>query len=118
MFVRVCVCVRGMCGCTFDVPGGGTRTLQREAAAIATLSARASIGGRSPCNAAPVRRGMPGLLDGLENHVPDLELHCIEDATHWIVHEQPALVARLMGGFLARPGSKLSTQAAGQAGGS
>jgi pimeloyl-ACP methyl ester carboxylesterase len=63
---------------------------------------------------------LPGLLDGLADHVPDLELHRIADATHWIVHEQPALVARLIGGFLARPGSapELSTQAAGQAGGS
>jgi hypothetical protein len=41
-----------------------------------------------------------------------------EEATHWIVHEQPALVAHLMAGFLARPGSKLNTEAAGQAGGS
>jgi pimeloyl-ACP methyl ester carboxylesterase len=61
---------------------------------------------------------LPGLLDGLADHVPDLELHRIEEATHWIVHEQPALVAHLMAGFLARPGSKLNTEAAGQAGGS
>lgn len=61
---------------------------------------------------------LPGLLHGLAHHVPDLQLHRIEQATHWIVHEQPALVAQLIAGFLARPGAKLSTPAAGQAGGS
>lgn len=44
-----------------------------------------------------------GLLDGLDTHVPDLELHRIEGATHWIVHEQPERVAELIGRFLARP---------------
>lgn len=46
---------------------------------------------------------LPGLLDGLQSHVPDLELHRIEGATHWIVHEQPELVAEMIGRFLARP---------------
>lgn len=57
----------------------------------------------------------PGLLDGLDRHVPDLELHRIAGATHWIVHEQPDLVARLIGRFLRRP---LNTPADGRAGGS
>ena len=36
----------------------------------------------------------PELLDGLDAYVPHLTLHRIAHATHWIVHEQPALVAR------------------------
>jgi pimeloyl-ACP methyl ester carboxylesterase len=37
---------------------------------------------------------LPALLDGLESFVPQLRLVRVPDATHWIVHEQPALVAR------------------------
>ncbi|XAH22650.1 alpha/beta fold hydrolase [Xylophilus sp. GW821-FHT01B05] len=44
----------------------------------------------------------PSLADGLEQWVPRLELHRIPRATHWIVHEQPALVARLLQGFLIK----------------
>lgn len=36
----------------------------------------------------------PALLDGLEAYVSQLRLVRLPDATHWIVHEQPALVAR------------------------
>ena len=36
---------------------------------------------------------LPELLDGLEEFVPRLELHRVEGATHWIVHEQPELIA-------------------------
>lgn len=59
---------------------------------------------------------LPGLLEGLDAHVPDLELHRIARATHWIVHEQPARVAELIASFLARP--PLSTRGAGPPGGS
>lgn len=45
---------------------------------------------------------LPGLLDGLEKHVPRLELHRIPEATHWIVHEQPRQVAGLIADFLGR----------------
>ena len=34
----------------------------------------------------------PALLDGLEAYVPNLRLLRVPRATHWIVHEQPALV--------------------------
>jgi len=34
------------------------------------------------------------LLDGLEAFVPDMHLTRVPGATHWIVHEQPDLVAR------------------------
>ncbi len=45
---------------------------------------------------------LPGLLDGLEAFVPDLRLVRIPDATHWVVHEQPDLVAREIAAMLAR----------------
>lgn len=43
----------------------------------------------------------PELIEGLDEYVPDLTLHKIPDATHWIIHEQPALVTRLLQDFLA-----------------
>ncbi len=43
----------------------------------------------------------PGLLDGLEAFVPRMELQRIEGATHWLIHEQPALVAQHLQRFLA-----------------
>lgn len=36
---------------------------------------------------------LTGLLDGLERWVPQLELLRVPEASHWVVHEQPALVA-------------------------
>lgn len=36
---------------------------------------------------------LPGLLDGLERWVPDLHCQRVADASHWIVHERPELVA-------------------------
>ncbi len=36
----------------------------------------------------------PTLLDGLDAHVPDMRLVRVPGATHWIVHERPALVAQ------------------------
>jgi epoxide hydrolase 4 len=44
----------------------------------------------------------PRLIDGLEAYIPNLQIHRISDATHWIIHEQPALVHGLMDGFLSR----------------
>ena len=35
---------------------------------------------------------LPGLLDGLERWVPQMRLVRVPDASHWIVHERPALV--------------------------
>jgi pimeloyl-ACP methyl ester carboxylesterase len=40
------------------------------------------------------------LLDGLGDYVPHMKLERIEGATHWIVHEQPALVAARLQTFL------------------
>jgi len=43
---------------------------------------------------------LPGLLDGLEDYVPDLQIEKLAGATHWVVHEQPAAVARRIGQFV------------------
>ena len=43
---------------------------------------------------------LPGLLDGLQHWVPQLQLQRVPQATHWIVHEQPGLVADLVRGLL------------------
>lgn len=44
----------------------------------------------------------PGLLDGLADYVPRMELKTIEGATHWIIHEQPELVAQYLQDFLVQ----------------
>ena len=36
---------------------------------------------------------LPALLDGLDAFVPELEIVRVPEATHWIIHEQPARVA-------------------------
>ncbi len=42
----------------------------------------------------------PGLLDGLADFVPQLELERVDGASHWIIHEQPMLVAQHLARFL------------------
>ena len=42
----------------------------------------------------------PGLLDGLADYVPHMQLERVESATHWIIHEQPKLVAQHLQRFL------------------
>ena len=42
----------------------------------------------------------PALLDGLRDYVPRMELKKIEGATHWVIHEQPSLVARYLQDFI------------------
>lgn len=42
-------------------------------------------------------------LDGLDQYVPDLTVRRIADGTHWVIHEQPAMVAAHIREFLARP---------------
>ena len=42
-----------------------------------------------------------GNLDGLDEFVPTLAIHRIPDASHWVVHEKPAEVNRLIREFLA-----------------
>ncbi len=43
----------------------------------------------------------PALLSGLEDFVPEMTLHRVQGATHWIVHEQPGLVTRYLQDFLS-----------------
>jgi len=45
----------------------------------------------------------PSLLDGLEACLPDGEIVRVPEATHWIVHEQPALVVQQIEHWMARP---------------
>ncbi|MHB1199857.1 MAG: alpha/beta fold hydrolase [Polaromonas sp.] len=42
----------------------------------------------------------PALLDGLDDFVPQMVLRRVDGATHWIVHEQPGLVAGYLQQFL------------------
>ena len=43
---------------------------------------------------------LPGLLDGLERWVPQLQTVRQAQASHWIVHEQPARVAAVIAGLV------------------
>lgn len=43
---------------------------------------------------------LPALLDGLEEYVPQLRLVHVEQATHWVVHEQPMRLAAAIEEFL------------------
>jgi pimeloyl-ACP methyl ester carboxylesterase len=45
----------------------------------------------------------PGLLDGLSRWVPSLTVQRVPDASHWIVHERPALAVDAIRAQLARP---------------
>ena len=44
---------------------------------------------------------LPGLLDGLDAYVPDLTVHRVEGASHWVVHERPELISALVDHSLA-----------------
>ena len=43
----------------------------------------------------------PELIEGLDAYIPNLQLKTVAHATHWIVHEQPMLVAAYLQDFLA-----------------
>ncbi len=43
-----------------------------------------------------------GLLDGLDAYVPDLRVVRVPGASHWIIHERPALIGTEIERFLAR----------------
>jgi pimeloyl-ACP methyl ester carboxylesterase len=43
---------------------------------------------------------LPCLLDGLEEHVPDLAIHRMEGVTHWPMRERPDEVNRLIAEFV------------------
>lgn len=46
---------------------------------------------------------LPCLTEGLDEHIPDLKLVPIDQASHWVVHEQPERVMREIGDFLDKP---------------
>ena len=43
---------------------------------------------------------LPRLLDGLDQVCPDLEVHRIPEGSHWVIHEQPERINRLIRSFL------------------
>ncbi len=43
---------------------------------------------------------LPRQLEGLEDYVPQLTIERIEDGSHWVVHEQPERVNRLIRHFI------------------
>lgn len=46
----------------------------------------------------------PELISGLDAYIPQLSLKTVADASHWIVHEQPEFVIKLLSEFLvSRP---------------
>lgn len=44
---------------------------------------------------------LPGNLDGLEACVPDLRIERLPDATHWVMHEEPERLNRLIREFIS-----------------
>jgi pimeloyl-ACP methyl ester carboxylesterase len=44
---------------------------------------------------------LPGNLDGLDAYVPDLRIVRIPHATHWVIHEEPAMINMLIDAFAA-----------------
>jgi epoxide hydrolase 4 len=45
---------------------------------------------------------LPKLLEGLDAYIPQLTVHRLPDASHWVVHEQPEVVVAQLSGFLGR----------------
>ncbi len=45
---------------------------------------------------------LPGLLDGLDQCVPDLRVARIPEGSHWVVHEFPDRIAALIRDFLGK----------------
>lgn len=45
---------------------------------------------------------LPGLLDGLVQHVPDLQVQRLPGVGHWVVHEAPQAVCDALQGLLRR----------------
>ncbi|MHB8571955.1 MAG: alpha/beta fold hydrolase [Candidatus Dormibacteria bacterium] len=46
---------------------------------------------------------LPGCLDGLDQWVPGVTVRRVPRATHWIMHEEPGLVADLVADFVTQP---------------
>lgn len=54
---------------------------------------------------------LPGLLDGVERWVPELRVERVPEASHWIVHEQPARVAAAIRRSLEAAGATTAVRA-------
>ena len=44
---------------------------------------------------------LPGCAEGLERWVPEVEVQRVEDGSHWIVYENPALISAKIRAWLA-----------------
>ena len=64
--------------------------------------AELSIAFKDLLNLASTTQRFCFFVDGLDEYVPDLTLEKIQGASHWIVHEQPALVIDRLTRFFAR----------------
>lgn len=45
---------------------------------------------------------LPALIDGLGDYIDRLTIETVPEASHWIVHEKPLLIARLLQQFLSQ----------------
>ena len=52
----------------------------------------------------------PALLDGLETWIPQLQIHRVPEASHWLVHEMPQRVIDTLRTLLTRPGAALNAE--------
>jgi len=43
---------------------------------------------------------LPGNLDGLQECVPELRIERLPEASHWVMHEEPARLNRLIREFI------------------
>ena len=43
---------------------------------------------------------LPGNLDGLETCVPDLRIERLPEASHWVMHEEPERLNKLIREFI------------------
>lgn len=74
----------------------------------APASGTLGVGGRSTTVSVPTlviwgerdKALLTGNLDGLDQFVPNLTIRRIPDGTHWVIHEQPALVNRYIREFI------------------
>jgi pimeloyl-ACP methyl ester carboxylesterase len=100
---------------SWNLPGGLTGGLNYYRAAQLRSPIGASAGASTQSPAQPVAvittptlviwgekdtALLTGNLDGLGQYVKPLTIQRVPDATHWVVHEQPALVIRCMRNFL------------------
>jgi pimeloyl-ACP methyl ester carboxylesterase len=79
---------------TAEDPGAAGVTLPREAL---TVDVPTQVIWGMDDVALPAR-----LIEGLDDYIADLRIARVPGATHWIVHEQPALVTRLLADFFAQ----------------